>query len=284
MSAPDAPYQFALVLGMLAALNPCGFALLPTYLTLLVAGGSTRSTTAALRRAVTMTAAMTAGFIAVFGAFGLVVVPAAWSVERFLPWATVIVGAALVTLGGWLVSGRELVLRVPRLSGGAPSHSPWSMLVYGVAYAVASLSCTVAPFLALATSTFSSGVPSGLAAFVTYGAGMGLVVGVLAVAVALGSDALVRRARRLLPYVSRGSGVLLLVAGAYVAYYGVYELRVNAGSGTDDPVIDAALSVQGTLTDWASAVGPGRMALALAAVVVVVVTLRTVRWRGHPGP
>nr|WP_199701698.1 cytochrome c biogenesis CcdA family protein [Jiangella rhizosphaerae] len=274
------PVEFALVLGSVAALNPCGFALLPTYLTLLVARGGPPGTAAALRRAGVMTAAMTAGFVAVFGAFGLVVVPAAVSVERFLPWATVVIGVVLVALGGWLLTGREWVVRAPRLAGAAPSSSAWSMAGYGVAYAVASLSCTVAPFLAMATATFrSSGIAGGLAAFVAYGAGMGLVVGLLAVAVALGSDAVVRRARRLLPYVSRASGALLVLAGAYVGYYGVYELRVRAGGDPADPVVDAALELQGALSGLVADAGPRWLAAAAAVVVAAGLVTATVRRR-----
>lgn len=279
---PEAPYQFALILGMLAALNPCGFALLPTYLSLLVAQSGPDNPVTAVRRALVMTAAMTSGFIAVFGAFGLVVVPTAASLEHVLPWATVVIGAALVVLGGWLVSGRELLVRLPRLSGGAPSHSVWSMVVYGVAYAVASLSCTIAPFLALASSTFSSsGVAGGLAAFVTYGLGMGAVVGVLAVAVALGSSVVVNAARRLMPYVSRASGVMLVLAGAYVVYYGAYELRVNAGGDLADPVIDAALSIQGTLSGWVSQLGPWMIAAALAGVIGLGIAISQLQRRRH---
>jgi cytochrome c-type biogenesis protein len=276
------PIEFALLLGSVAALNPCGFALLPTYLTLLVAQGGPPGATAALRRAGVMTAAMTAGFVLVFGTFGLVVVPAAVSVERFLPWATVVIGVALAGLGAWLLAGRELAPRVPRFSGAAPASSVWSMAGYGVAYAVASLSCTVAPFLAMATSTFrSSGVAGGLAAFVAYGVGMGLVVGVLAVAVALGSDAVVRRVRRLLPYVSRASGALLVVAGAYVAYYGVYELRVNAGGDPADPVVDAALAIQGTVSGWVVDAGPRWFTAGAVAVVGAALLLSAgrARWR-----
>ncbi|WP_026877241.1 cytochrome c biogenesis protein CcdA [Jiangella gansuensis] len=264
------PIEFALVLGSVAALNPCGFALLPTYLTLLVAQNGRPGSAEALRRAGITTLAMTAGFVAVFGAFGLVVVPAAVSVERVLPWATVVIGIALVALGCWLVAGRELAVPVPRLRGVAPSSSAWSMVWYGVGYAVASLSCTVAPFLAMATATFSSaGVAGGLLAFVAYGVGMGLVVGFLAAAVALGSDTVVRRARRLLPYVSRVSGALLIPAGAYVVYYGVYELRLRAGGDPQDPVIDAALAVQGTVSGWVIDIGPAWFAAAAATVVGV---------------
>nr|WP_198664188.1 hypothetical protein [Jiangella endophytica] len=261
------PMEFAVLLGSVAALNPCGFALLPTYLTLLVARGGPPGPVAALRRAGVTTAAMTAGFVAVFGAFGLLVVPAALSLERLLPWATLVIGAALIALGGWLLAGRELAVRAPRLSGAAPSSSAVSMVWYGVAYAVASLSCTVAPFLAMATSTVtSSGIAAGLAAFAAYGVGMGLVVGVLAAAVAVGGDAVVRRARGLLPYVSRASGALLVLAGAYVAYYGVYELRVRAGGDPSDPVVDAALRVQGVLSGLIADVGP-RWTAAAAAVI-----------------
>lgn len=275
----DVPIEFALVLGSLAALNPCGFALLPTYLTLLVARGGPPGPAAALRRAGVTTAAMTAGFIAVFGGFGLVVVPAALSVERFLPWATVVIGVALVALGGWLLAGRELNVRAPR-PGAAPSSSAWSMAGYGVAYAVASLSCTVAPFLAMATSTVtSSGIAAGLAAFVAYGVGMGLVVGVLAAAVALGGDAVIRRARGLLPYVSRASGALLVLAGVYVAYYGVYELRLRAGGDPADPVVDTALRIQGFLSGLVADLGPRRLVAAAVVVAVAGVAAALLRRR-----
>ena len=261
--------SLALAAGMLAALNPCGFALLPAYLTLIVAQGGEDGRAAAVGRAATMTAAMTAGFVVVFGGFGLVVVPLALSVERFLPYATVVIGVALVLLGVWLLSGRELLLGTPRWQA-APSRSAWSMVGYGVAYAVASLSCTVAPFLAVTTSaTTAGGAGAGLATFVAYGLGMGLVVGTLAMSVALARAGLVSRTRRLLPYVSRVSGGLLVVAGLYVAYYGWYELRVFSGGSAQDPVVDAAVQVQGTLARAVSGLGPGTVALVLLALVVL---------------
>ncbi len=64
---------------MLAAVNPCGFALLPAYLTLLVVGDRVDSSfagrLAAIGRALALTAAMTVGFVAVFGVFGLLAAP-----------------------------------------------------------------------------------------------------------------------------------------------------------------------------------------------------------------
>ncbi|HSK26935.1 MAG TPA: cytochrome c biogenesis protein CcdA [Jiangellales bacterium] len=261
--------SLALAAGMLAALNPCGFALLPAYLTLVVARTGDGTRAAALGRALSMTAAMTLGFVAVFGGFGLAVVPLALSLERFLPWATMVIGVGLVGLGAWLLSGRELLLPTPRV-GTAPSRSVWSMVGYGVAYAVASLSCTVAPFLAIATSSVTSGGwVAGVGVFVAYALGMGLVVGTLAVAVALAHVGLVTRTRRLLPYVSRASGALLVVAGLYVAYYGWYEMRVLAGGSTEDPLVDAALALQGAASRWVAGLGAGTVAVAFLALLAV---------------
>lgn len=270
------PYGLALTAGMLAAVNPCGFALLPAYLTLFISGTTgpataVRGRRGALTRALVATAAMTSGFVLVFGAFALVVAPLALSVERWLPWATVAIGLALLVLGGWLLTGRELLLRLPKARLTAhPANSPRSMAAYGISYAVASLSCTIGPFLALTTTAFRSGsVPATMAVFLAYAGGMGLVVGVLTLAVALSRQAAVARIRRILPFVTRASGALLLLAGAYVAYYGWYELRVVRGRAGADPVVDAATRWQAAITRWLYEAGPAPILAAVGVLLAV---------------
>lgn len=86
----EAELPLALGAGMLAAVNPCGFALLPAYLSLLVLGDNIRRRRAAVRRVLGLTAAMTLGFVAVFGVFGLVISPIASGVQRYLSWVTVV--------------------------------------------------------------------------------------------------------------------------------------------------------------------------------------------------
>jgi cytochrome c-type biogenesis protein len=272
----------AVTAGMVAAFNPCGFALLPAYLSLIVSHDSAADPVA---RALAATSVMTAGFVAVFGAFGLVVVPLAISLGTYLSWATVGVGIGLVALGGWLLTGHELVLRLPRIAGGAPTGSWASMLLYGLAYAVASLSCTIAPFLAVTTSAFrAESIPAGVAVFVAYAIGMGLVIGVLAVALALARDSVVRRLRGVMPYVNRLSGALLVLAGGYVAYYGGYELRLADGRISDDPVIAAAVSVQGAIAGFIVDTGPWLAAGALAGLVVAALLIRRSQRKRSTGP
>ena len=257
--------------GLVAALNPCGFAMLPAYLALVV-GGEEVGRRAAVGRAVTATAAMAAGFVIVFGGFGVLTVSVASTVQRYLPYVTVAIGVVLVALGIWLITGREIAA-LRGLAGGArwaPTARLTSMFGYGVSYAIASLSCTVGPFLAVTAAGLRGGSVVGAAAvYVAYAAGFTLVVGVLAVSAALASSAVVDRMRRIVPYVNRISGALLLVVGIYVGYYGLYEIRLFAGNGNpEDPVIAAAGRVQGAIAGWVHQHGASPWLVALAVLIV----------------
>ncbi len=258
----------ALGAGMVAAINPCGFALLPAYLSLVVLGGGETSRRAAVGRALALTGALTLGFVAVFGVFGLVIAPVAAGVQQYLPWVTVVLGLVLVGLGAWLLAGRTLPTigwspRGPRLT-----RRFASMVGFGAAYALASLTCTVGPFLAIVVASFRAGSPvKGGASFVAYAVGMGLMVGAAAVAVALARASVVTRLRRAGRWGSQAAGVLMIMVGAYVAYYGWWEIRVLDGAAADDPVVGVAAEVQGWLAGAATALGPTGLAIVFLVLV-----------------
>ncbi|GLZ55970.1 cytochrome c biogenesis protein CcdA [Actinomycetospora sp. NBRC 106378] len=268
---------FAAAAGLVAALNPCGFAMLPGYLALVLVGED-RSTRPNERprgtvvgRALAATVLMALGFLLVFGVFGLVVAPLAASLQQYFPFATVVIGVVMVLLGLWLLAGRELTGMLPRPTRGAPTGGLGSMVGYGAAYALASLSCTVGPFLAVTSASFGTGsLLGGVAAYLAYGVGMAVVVGVLAVAVALAGAGAAARFRRVLPYVNRASGVLLVAVGLYVGYYGVYELRLFLGGGSaDDPVVGFVVVIQETVSGWIDGLGLWPVAAILAVLVVI---------------
>jgi cytochrome c biogenesis protein CcdA len=263
----------AFAAGLVAALNPCGFAMLPAYLALVVRGENV-SRRAAVGRAVTATAAMAVGFLTVFAGFGILTLAAASTVQRYLPYVTVLIGIALVALGIWLLAGREVRVRgLERGARWAPTARLGSMFSYGIGYAVASLSCTVGPFLAVTAAALRGGsVLSSVAVYVAYAGGFTLVVGVLAVAAALASSAAVERMRRIVPYVNRISGALLVVVGLYVGYYGLYEIRLFAGGGNPiDPIIAAAGRVQGAIAGWVHQHGAWPWLVALAVLTITAV-------------
>lgn len=275
----------ALAAGMVAALNPCGFAMLPAYLTLVVRGeGADPRRHAAVGRALAATAAMALGFLAVFGLFGLLTVPVAAVVQRYLPYATIVIGICLVSLGMWMVTGRELTgSSVGSSLRWAPTTRLGSMFGYGVGYAIASLSCTIGPFLAVTGSTIRSGSVAGSAlVYAAYAAGLALVVGVLAVGIAFTSSALVERMRQLMPYVNRISGAVLIAVGLYVGYYGLYEIRLFSADGNPaDPVIAAAGRLQGALAGWVYRTSAWPWVVALAVLIAAAAVLRLRRARRH---
>jgi cytochrome c biogenesis protein CcdA len=209
----------------------------------------------------------------VFGLFGVLTISAASTVQRYLPYGTVVIGVVLIALGVWLLSGRELTALTPRPLGPrwAPTFRLGSMYGYGVSYAIASLSCTIGPFLAVTAAGLRSGsILAGVTIYLAYVAGLTLVVGVLAIAAATASSALADRLRRTLPFVNRISGVLLVLVGLYVAYYGLYELRVFSATRASPPdaLITAAGRLQGVLAGWVHQHGVWPWALALVVLTI----------------
>ncbi|NES13898.1 MULTISPECIES: cytochrome c biogenesis CcdA family protein [Micromonospora] len=275
----------ALTAGMLGAVNPCGFAMLPAYLSLLVAGPT--GGRGAVGRALTATAGLTLGYVVVFGAFGLAVAPVADWLRPRLPWSTVVLGGLLAVAGCWLLAGRRLptprpFARAPRLTRSLPS-----MALFGMAYALTSLSCSIAPFLAIVVTSLRAGSPlRGLALFGAYATGMALVVAVAALGVALLRGRVVARLRGAGAWVPRLSGLVLLVAGGYVAWYGWYEVRLAQGhhDAFGDPVVLAAARVQRFLVAALDAAGPALLAAALAALLVLAGLRRRRRGPAPPTP
>jgi cytochrome c biogenesis protein CcdA len=270
----------AFAAGLVAALNPCGFAMLPAYLLLVVRGKPSGEGAAAERglapigRALAATAGMALGFLTVFGVFGVLTISAGTTVLRYAPYVTVAIGVVLVALGAWLLSGRELTALTPRPVGvrWVPTARLGSMYGYGVSYAIASLSCTIGPFLAVTAAGIRSGsIVRGASIYLAYVGGLTLIVGVLAIATATASSALTDRLRRILPFVNRISGVLLVLVGLYVGYYGVFELRLVNGAAAMNPqdaVITAAGSLQGALAGWVHQQGAWPWTVALAVLVI----------------
>jgi cytochrome c-type biogenesis protein len=266
---------FALGAGMLATVNPCGFAMLPGSLTMVIAANQDATRLTRLGRALAASALMAAGFVAVFGVFGLLSLSLRTVLQQYLPIVTVVIGVVMVVLGVLLLAGRQLTLLLPKPARGAPSTRIVSMAGYGIAFAIASLSCAIGPFLAVTGIALRGGdTLSGLASFVAYALGMGLVVAVLAVAAALASAAVATGIRRLLPHIPKIGGALLLVTGVYIGYYGYYELQLFHGNGqAANPIVDTAGNIQSALLGWLDAAGPVPLLVALAVLLGVGVLL-----------
>ena len=78
--AIEGNFAYSFILGVLAAVNPCGFVLLPTYLILFLGTSEEPNLTTAerLRRALVVSAGISLGFLGIFfiiGVMGILIVP-----------------------------------------------------------------------------------------------------------------------------------------------------------------------------------------------------------------
>lgn len=163
---------------------------------------------------------MTLGFIILFGVAGAFISIGARFLISWMPWVGLLIGVALVLLGLRLLLGRWVGLPLLDRVNIRPRGGLWGMFLFGIAYALASLSCTLPLFFVAVGSAFiTEGVLSGLLQFVAYGVGMGMVITALTLSAALFKGALAIFLKRVIPYIERLSAALLVGAGIYIVYY-----------------------------------------------------------------
>lgn len=213
--------------GAAAFLNPCGFAMLPGYVGYAVgSGGEARSNLAAALRGLLLGLAATLGFIAVFVLAGAALSTVGSALLGSVPWVAIAIGLLVAAVGVAMALGKHIPIPLPSIVNSNPAREPgkpFSFFLYGAAYAGASLSCTIPIFLAVVSwAVVSGGGLGGIVIFLAYAGGMGVVMVALTVAIALARETLVQSLRRAMPYVQRGAGAVLAVAGGYIVYFQLF--------------------------------------------------------------
>lgn len=277
----DVDLAFPLSAGLVAAFNPCGFAMLPAYVSYFLGLESDDETNMAKNviRGLVVGLTMTLGFMAVFGTMGILMstIVSEGTISRNVPYATIAFGVLMIPLGIAMLRGFEPKLNVPRLQlGGGSSQLP-SIFLFGVSYAIVSISCTIGIFLLVVANSFDEGsVGAGTLEFLAYAAGMGLVIMVLTLGVALARSSVATNMRRFLPYVNRVSGGMLVLSGIYLTIYGSWELQVLDDPESTNPVSDAIVGrfedLQIRVQTWVDDVGATQLAMAVTVIIVGVLT------------
>lgn len=222
------PFGFAFGAGVVAAVNPCGFAMLPAYLSLYLgsreAGFEKRSAPVRALRALGVGTLVSLGFVGLFGLAGVVVAAGGSAILGSMPWVGAVIGAGLVLMGLWMLAGRTfyagLFERLAARVGDPAAMGPRGFFLFGLAYGLASLSCTLPVFLAVVGGGLAAGsFAAGAGQFAGYALGMTSVLLTLTLGLALLKGGVVSRLRGVVPYVQVASAVLLVLAGSYIVLY-----------------------------------------------------------------
>lgn len=230
MNLDPVALSFAFSAGAASAFNPCGAALLPSYLAYLfmqTAGAATSGMDRSRPGAgawlgLAAGGLMTLGFLAVFVTSGFLISIALQVVRRVVPWLTVAIGAGLVVVGMLVITGRSprwLHVVIPITIQPSGRRGYQAFLFYGIAFAIASLGCTLPVFMVVVAQAFSGGTLQGVVGFILYALGMGLVVSALSVLVAVARETAEKWLRSFLPVVEKAGGALIVGAGLYLIYY-----------------------------------------------------------------
>ena len=257
--------------GGLSVVNPCGFPLLPAFLSFYLGADENRLPSAPTRvlQGLIVGGLVAIGFLGFFALVGLPVSFGVGAIARAVPWAGLATGALLAIVGLVTLFGIHLPLPIHARVRVRRERRLGAMLLFGVGYGAASLGCTLPLFLALVGASLGG---AKLTAFVAYGVGMAVVLMALSVLVALVREGTTRLVRSALPYMSRIAGVLLLASGGYLFYYWLRLRFGDTATVADDPIVSFGVRFSGQVRGFADGRGSTIVAIAAAIVALALVT------------
>lgn len=245
--------------GALAAFNPCGFALLPGWAAVLVAGeGSDDDLLARVSRALKAGAVATLAFLAVFGIAGVVFSLGFSALGQYLPVAGILIALVLAWLGTLLLaSGHAPGINVGRRASSGSGVS--AVFGFGVAYALGSLSCVLPVFIL--TLGIAAGEPwlVRIAGFVGFALGMGTVLALVALVAAVTGEG-AQRLRPIIRIVPRFAGAVVLAAAVVLLAREIGLAAISLGHTEQSVTVRSAIAAAATAIVAAAALASHRSA------------------------
>jgi len=269
MIAIEGNFAYSFVLGVLAAVNPCGFVLLPTYLLFFLGTREEPNlgTSERLGRALKVSAGVSIGFLGVFFVIGVISRLFTQWIELNAKYAALVVGVVLIGGGARMLTGWTPKFATPEI-GGTSEKTFRATVVYGVAYAVASIGCTIG---FLTTAIFGSiainGFVSGVISILLYGIGMAMLVAALTVSLAFAKTGIVTVIKNRLGVIQRLAALLVTLTGLYLVLYwyaAISETRSTA-------IVSRIERWQTKVASFLQEQGAPRLVLVMTAIVALAV-------------
>ncbi len=261
-------FAYSFMLGMLAAVNPCGFVLLPAYLLyfLGIDGGPQHISRAPLQRALRVSASVSAGFLLVFLVVGSISRLFTQWIELRAKYAGFVIGLILIVLGIAMLLGWKPSFTTS-MPGAKRDHSTRAMFVFGIGYAIASIGCTIGLLTtAILGSIGTNGFVSGVISITMYGLGMSLLVTALTVTLAAAKTGVTRVLKRSLRYIDKVAAVFISLTGIYLTWYWYGAISERGSLGA---VVSRVENWQNSVSLWLQRQGASRLALICAVVIAL---------------
>ncbi len=209
---------FAFTAGALSVFSPCGYALLPGYVSYYL--GSTLSRV----KAVSGGFACTMGLVTVFSVVGGLSSGLTTLIPGLVSLLDLLAGGILVLMG----AATLLQLRIPYLSFPVkPSHRTGlrGFYLFGVVYGLGGFGCSAPIFLSVLVFALSRGLLDAIITFIVYALGMGAPLVLTSLLVAQANELMIRRIYGAAPRIQRAGGAVLVLVGLYLFYYSFLTYR-----------------------------------------------------------
>ena len=269
--AIEGNFAYSFILGVLAAVNPCGFVLLPTYLIFFLGTREETelTTSVRMRRALVVSSGISIGFLAIFFVIGVISRLFTQWIELNAKYASLAIGIVLVIGGARMLSGWTPKFALPQI-GGVQTKTFRATVIYGVAYAVASIGCTIG---FLTTAVFGSialhGFISGVFSILLYGLGMAMLVTALTVSLAFAKTGIVTMIKNRLHIVQRLGAIFVTITGIYLVLYWYAAISEERSTSFVTRIERWQTSVASFLQQQ----GAYRLAIVLTLIVTVAIVV-----------
>ena len=219
---------FAFSAGVVSAVNPCGFAMLPAYLGLYMSTSIYEKDSThygkMILKGLFIGCCVGLGVLSLFLFVGLITGFALNFIRSIMEWVGLLLGVGLITIGIWLMNGGRLytglTARIGQSIGNPTQISLKGFFLFGVSYGVASLSCTLPIFLSVVGINLNgSSIYDSMMQFALYGAGMGAMILFVTLSMAILKGVIIRYIKLALPYVERIGFFLVVLSGMYIVFY-----------------------------------------------------------------
>ena len=239
MIAIEGNFAYSFILGVMAAVNPCGFVLLPTYLVYYLGTELNRddeNNSATLRRGLSVGIAVSSGFIGLFLVVGIISRAFTTVIRDNAKYAALVIGIALIAMGVAMLFGWKPPITQPDVSV-QRKRTTWNMFLFGIVYAIASIGCTIGLLISVILGSVNrDGFVSGVISIVLYGLGMGLLVTALTVALAFARVGLVSTIKKSFKWFDKISAMFVVLTGLYLSWYWLGAITDRGSDGVTSRV------------------------------------------------
>lgn len=202
---------FAFTAGVLSIFSPCGYALLPGYVSYYL--GSDLS----LVRAVVGGLACTLGLVTVFSVVGALASSLGALMPQLIPLLDILAAVILMVLGVAMLRQSnipylQLNVRPTTRRGLA------GLYMFGLVYGIAGLGCSAPIFLSVLLFAVSESWLNGVLTFTVYAIGMGVPLVLTSILVAEAKVMLLRRISGVTERLHKLGGTVLILVGLYLFY------------------------------------------------------------------